>query len=260
MTINDIEQQITQARAAIAKSQATNAELTHQRATALEAGNDGEVDRIEVSMKINDTAITRGRDRIIILEQRLEEAKQRDRDAELDALAAETDKARIEGESLIAQYREHAEAIAPLLSRLKFLDQRVIDANHQLRAAGRSQIDSPNAIRCRPMSYGKRTVRRTVGVGESAHPMHAVHTFDRNGNCRHRDTGEPIEQFGEFDIEEKTVENAVFAAPLYESVQLPSIEPGTRNIWPNPNAAAEVVEQPTSLIGKVRNLISTKAA
>jgi hypothetical protein len=260
MTINDIEQQITQARAAIAKSQATNAALTHQRATALEAGNDGEVDRIEISMKINDTAITRGRDRIAILEQRLGEAKQQERESALDALTADSDKARVEGESLIREYAKHAAAIAPIMLKLKSIDGQITESNRQLQSAGRDPVNTPNAIRCRPFSSGTRTVRRTVGVGEPDHPMHKLHTFDRNGNCRHRETGEPIEQFGEFDIIEKTHDRGVYADPLYDAVQLPSVEPGSANFWPNPNAAVEIIDQPASLIGRVRNLIGSKAA
>jgi hypothetical protein len=260
MSVKDIEDKIAKEHSAIAKSQATNAELTHQRAVALEAGNDGEVDRIEVDMKINDTAVTRGRDRIVILERRLEETKQQERESALDSLAAETDRARIEGESIIAEYAKHAAAIAPVLAKLKAIDERIVQANRELKAAGRNTINTPNAIRCRPHSHGTRTVRRTVGIGEPEHPMHKVAQFDANGICRHRETQQPLEQFGEFDVVQKTFDAGHSPDPLYSSVVLPGAEVGASSYWPNPNASAELVTQQPTILSKVRSLIGNKAA
>ena len=260
MSVKDIEDKIASERTAIAKAQSRNAELTHSRTVALEAGDDGQVDCIETDIRINEVAVIRGRDRIVILERRLEEAKQADRESQLDALAAQTDQLRIDGETLMGQYREHAAAIAPMMLKLKQIDERMRTANSELKAAGRNAINGPNAIRCRPSSSAERVVRRRLGIGQSEHPLHSVARFDANGNCRHRETGEPIEQFGEFDVVERTFDPGFNSDPLYVAVQLPRIATSDADFWPNPNATAEVVAQQPTILGKVRNLIGSKAA
>ena len=177
MTVNEIDQRIASERSAIAKAEAKNAELAHERTKALEAGDDGQVDRIDVDMGIGKTAIIRARERIELLERRIVETREQERAAELDAVAARADRARQIGESLIHQYGEHAQTIATLLNKLTAIGTFIAQSNAKLKEANRPRIASPNAMRCREESSVERIERRRLGVGDVLHPAHA---FVRN--------------------------------------------------------------------------------
>lgn len=259
--IEELQAKIDGEHAAIEKAQARKADLNYDRAIALEAYAETEVEKLDIEIGIADTGIARNRERIALLEQRIEEAKTAQREADLDAQAAAANEARVAGEQLIAKYAKHAQAIGELMPQLAAVDELIDKHNRVLQAAGRAPVPSPNAIRCKKTVRTMRTERRRVGVGESCHPMHAVAVFDRNGACRHRETGESIEPFGEFDVETPHVEHGYVAAPLHAEVKLPRVQPDAADYWPN-NRKAQSAPAPesTGIVGAVRELFKTKAA
>ena len=227
------DKRIETLRQTISASEQKINELQTQRTAALASDDDALIDSIDSELDALRKRITLSNERITVAEQAAqEEAAQAEQDR-LDAVAARADKARKVGESLLPEYAGAATKLSALLGRLTAIDALIAESNHTLRIAGRETIASPNAIRCRPMSYVERTERRRVGIGEAQHPMHGKVTFDLNNNA-YDAKGEMVPTFGEFDVTVRDVVPMINNEPLQTAVQLPAATVDGAPIWPRP--------------------------
>jgi hypothetical protein len=221
----DLEKRIDDERRRLLIEQNLQVNLEGQRLAPLEAGDDEALDRVEAQINSCCDRQARIQERIEILQRRLEEAKGRENEADLDALAARADRIRIIGEKAIAKYAELAAPLAQILHRLAAADALINAANRKLHAAGRAIVASPNDIRCRPAQRFDRTVKRTVGIGQREHPHHDDWSGGGGEKTAYLKSGGDCPRFMEVDIVEHVSILGHHAEPLHETVVLPGIVP-----------------------------------
>lgn len=231
------EERIARLRQTIAESERRIAELELSRNAVLSGDDDVAIDRIDSEIATLNKRIQLSIERIAATERAVAEAEEQERREQLSRLSERATKASRLGESLIAEYGKEATKLAGIFAKLSAIEQFIREANRLLTAAGLGAVSSPNAIRCKPMQIVERVERRVVGIGEEAHPLHAVANFDIDGRAYNRTSGETIERFGEVDLTVRQVIPTISQAPLHEEVHLPSADLEGAPIWPPPNMA-----------------------
>jgi hypothetical protein len=223
---SELETRIADERRRLLMEQNLQVNLEGQRLAPLEAGDDEALDRVEVQINQCCDRQARIQERIEILERRLVEAQEREREHQLDALAARADRARILGEAAIGEYGRQANALVPLLRRLCAIEKFVEQTNQQLIAAGREAIHSPNAIRCRVPRRFDRTITKRVGIGEREHP-HFGQMLSRSngGDVAYLEGGGQCPTFMEVQVVEHVHETGEWPEPIHEATFLPGIDP-----------------------------------
>ncbi|MBA8888900.1 hypothetical protein FHW12_003136 [Dokdonella fugitiva] len=202
-------------------------DLEGQRLAPLEAGDDEALDRVEAQINACNDRQSRIQERLEILERRLTEATERERQQDLDAVAARGHRARVLGEQIIAEYGKRAPELAALIERLAACDQIVNEANTILSRANRDSdlIPSPNAIRCRPRRRWTETVRKTVGPSDRGHPAYGLeYTRARHSPTVHVGR-EAFDLFVEADVEVEMTDCGDRPDPLQDAVVLPALGP-----------------------------------
>lgn len=177
----DIEARIRAEGERLLTEQNLEEELGQQRVAPLEAGDDDALNRIEQRINECRDRQLRIQERAGLLKRRLEEARQRERDAELDHVVAVADRAREIGERLITEeYAEHATALARMLGKLTSINALIDAANARMEGTNRKGVARPNVMRCRRGRewIEKETVR--VGIYDRDHPYFGKAELSRN--------------------------------------------------------------------------------
>lgn len=171
-------------RAKIAAEEAAEVNLAADRKRLLTEGSEAELDGVELAIDASRSAQVRMLERNDLLESQHAQALEKERDAELDAIAKTANAARVHGEQLIQRrYLKEAATLAKTLRELQVADALVAQCNDRLTRAGRAAIPTSNQIRCTAATQVESTSRRTVSPHDSDHPQHVdVHyiTCDRS--------------------------------------------------------------------------------
>jgi len=236
------EQRITALRETITTSESRITELNVQRQAALAGDDDTIVDKIDVELAMLSKRIQLSNERIVVAEAAEREAAELAEQDKLDAIAARADKARKLGEALLPEYAGASLKLASILSKLSAIDNLIRESNQTLSAAGRDVIASPNAMRCKPLTYLERTERRLVGIGEPEHPMHGKVRHDLNGNA-YDENGQAVPTFDEFDVTVRNIVPMVTNAPVQDEVKLPAATIDGQTIWPRTVDHAAVLRE-----------------
>jgi hypothetical protein len=237
LSSTELQTRIDAERRRLLIEQNLHVDLEGQRLAPLEAGDDEALDRVEAQINACNDRQARSQERLEILERRLIEATERERQQDLDAVAARADRARILGEMLIAEYARHAPKLAELIERLAACDQIIEEANGILSRANRDKdmVPSPNAIRCRPRRRWTEIVRKEVGPRDPGHPLfgkqyyqtpasHPVQkVYDANDRTEY-------DVFVEADVEVEMTDCGDRPDALQDAIVLPAVGPA-----PDPN-------------------------
>jgi hypothetical protein len=215
-------------RAALATAE--EAKLKTARTDALLADDQKEVDRIDAQLATIGRDAERRRERVALLTSQLEKAQERERNEDLDKVAARTDRARELGESLIRkEYAKAAAALADVLHKIHAIDVFISGQNRILEKGDREQINSPNAIRTKPAWTEKRMLRQRLGIDNPRHPLHdrwnakaGFYTRDHSGTgptyTKLLDHTE-VEAYAEVEYEVEESHTPDWKYPLYEEVK-----------------------------------------
>jgi len=206
--------------------EANERDVIAQRKAILADADDATIDELENKIGASRSKQLRIIEQIDVLRVQLREANEIALSAELDALAARADQARIIGERAIAEYAKLAASIVPVLKKLSAAEQFVQQVNVRLHKAGRTTtIASPNLIRCRLPRQFDRTVRKRVGIGQAEHPHHNEYkSRSGNGEVAYLANGGSCPTFMEVDVVEHVRERGEYPTPIHEATHLPGIE------------------------------------
>jgi hypothetical protein len=220
----DIEQRLASEQTTLKNSTAREEKLVVQRVTALETGTDAEVDAIEKQLSEAQQTIDRCNERIALLDSRLAEAQEQERNGRLDEIAAKANEARLEGEKLIREYAKHAKQVATVLRRIESFDETISECNVVLERAGRAQVPSSNQIRHSAVGRFTREVTKRISVQDSRHPLYGKADVVRSGeHWFDRNTRSIIDDVEVVVIEKKSTDGDIPPA-LYEVVLLPAAD------------------------------------
>lgn len=215
------------------EAEAEQATLVTARERVLLDDDTKELDKIEARSEALDKAVKRHRDRVALLQQRLEQVQDKEHSDALDALTAQASKARDIGQRLIRNdYAKAARAVAATMEKLYAIENLVEDINRTLQANGREALPGPNQIRCRPRQVWEETERRTVGLGQPEHPFYGratrLHQGDRavvNG------TSETVPVFMDIDVPVTRITPAHSPEPLQNTLVLPCPDDTGLDLW-----------------------------
>jgi hypothetical protein len=257
-------------KAAIAQAESRIGEFEAKRKQALLDSDGRALDAADAELNSTRVAVSRGLERIELLESRLNDEREQARNAELDALAARATKAREVGEKLIStKYAAAARQISTVLGQLSAIDEFIAQANRELGKADRPILSSTNTVRCRPPQTTEVVERQRLGVGNPEHPYHGrAEPSQIRGKARVTATGEYIDSFGEFDVRVVRRVPGHFPEALQNTVVLPSVEPDAPPFWPpgeavDPHAVLAELglsDNKPGLVASLRAAIAPRAA
>lgn len=230
-----IAARIATERDRLAAEEKRELELTEDRKRLLTAGTDKEVDECERNIDASRSAQLRSQERIELLTAQLEQANAAAQKAELDAIEARDEAARLEGERLIrGEYVQLATKLAAVLKRLLVIDRAIERDNYTLERAGRAQVSNSNHCRVTPMRNLTFTKKVRVTPIDPRHSLHeqwkagrVTQNFDNHGSWS-RLGGHPLsrgEVEEEVDEERSDMIGADYPPPLYDVVVLPAVDP-----------------------------------
>jgi hypothetical protein len=241
--------------------------LAQQRLAPLEAGDDAALDRIEQQINECRDRQIRIQERVDLLNRRVEEARQRERDAELDHVVAVANRAREIGERLITEdYAEHAAVLVEVLGKLAAINALIDAANQRTTGTDRKNVAKPNLIRCHPGREWteKETVR--VGIHDRDHPHYGKAELSTNNpNVAYlKDGGETVP--ATMVIEREVLRRADMRREpdLVGSVVLPGVGPapegsGLTALWDERKAREAAANLP-SLRAEIEASLTQEAA
>jgi hypothetical protein len=215
-----------------AEAAATEASLRAARADALLADDTKELDRIDAQLATSARDASRRAERVQLLQEKLEQAQENEQEREIDGLVARADRARKIGEELIRKdYAKQATALALTLLKLRAVDGFIDDLNFRIDRAGRQVVASPNSIRHILPRTEVRTIKKRVGIGETAHPHHdawlrtnfrAPHDGPMSGEVTLHN-GQKVPTYMVVEVEDSTYHAPTWAQKLQTQInELPS--------------------------------------
>lgn len=249
-TAGAIHARITIERDRLKGEEAIEAQLTIDRKRLLVEGTDADIDDTERRIDSSRSVQVRILERVDLLRGQLIAANDAAETERLNDVAARGIRAKMYGEELIGEYASLATSMATVLERLAAVDSLIDDANYILdRSKREDRVSSPNRIRCRPFRRWKETVRKMVGASEPGHPFYGK-PYRRAVNAEVVYLGsESLPLFVEAELEEERYEVGENPSPLYESLNLPGVDPVTgKPFWhdkmqASPAVIAEVRER-----------------
>jgi len=232
-TVTEIQTRIGEERHRLLSEQNLYATLEGQRIAPLEAGDDEALDRVEEKIVKCLERQARIEERIELLQKRLDESVESERNADLDAIEARASTLREQGERLIrTEYPKLAGQLGSLLKRLQLIDAAIERENRTLQQAGRDQVPASNYVRCTPAKYLDFIETINVHPSDPRHSMHAnaVPSRRTQGREEHavwvdsRDSSKIIE-CESIQVQTRERIGGLYPPPLHEIIVLPAVEP-----------------------------------
>jgi hypothetical protein len=184
----ELQSSLARAEGQLATARLNIAEMEDHHAALLLDGDDEAIVACETALG----TARRDADRLALivaaLPARIAVAEARERDAGLDRLAAQAEATAVEGADLVPEITATVERLAELVQRHDAHAQQVMDANRELRAAGRERVALPLARVWPHDPRGERVTLLGKGMVLPG-PRHGCATLDDWKNEVRRATG-----------------------------------------------------------------------